>query len=115
MLLAAADTSTFGVGDWASVFSSATSPDSFEGTRVVLTGFVAPADDGSLRLGRLVVTHCVIDAQPATVPVAGEQDALEAGAWVEVAGTVTTDEAGALVIQPRVITEIDAPDDPYEY
>ncbi len=115
VLLAAADTSTFGVGDWAAVFSSATSPDSFEGTRVVLTGFVAPADDGSLRLGRLVVTHCVIDAQPATVPVAGDQDALEAGAWVEVEGVVTTDAAGALVIQPRDITAVDAPDDPYEY
>ncbi|WP_238439495.1 TIGR03943 family putative permease subunit [Microbacterium sp. JZ31] len=115
VLLAAADTSTFGVGDWASVFSSATSPDSFEGTQVTLTGFVAPADDGSLRVGRLVVTHCVIDAQPATVPVAAEQDALEAGAWVEVDGVVTTDAAGALVIQPREITAIDAPDDPYEY
>lgn len=119
VLLAAADTSTFGVGDWASVFSSATSPDAYEGTHVTLTGFVTPdeGDDGRLRLGRLVVTHCVIDAQPASVPVVSPnwQDDLEAGAWVEVDGVVTTDSSGALVIEPRDVTPIEAPGDPYEY
>jgi uncharacterized repeat protein (TIGR03943 family) len=119
VLLAAADTSTFGVGDWASVFSTATNPDTFEGAHVTLTGFVTPdeADDATMRLGRLVITHCVIDAQPASLPVTspGWQDDLETGAWVEVDGVVTTNASGALVVEPREITPIPAPDDPYEY
>ncbi|WP_345752141.1 TIGR03943 family putative permease subunit [Microbacterium rhizophilus] len=119
VLLAAADTSTFGVGDWVSVFSSATSPDAYEGTHVTLTGFVTPddADAATLRLGRLVITHCVIDAQPASLPVAspGWQDDLATGEWVTVDGVVTTDASGALIIEPRDIAPIPAPDDPYEY
>jgi uncharacterized repeat protein (TIGR03943 family) len=119
VLLAAADTSDFGVGDWASVFSTATSPDAYEGTRVTLTGFVTPdeGDSDTLRLGRLVITHCVIDAQPASLPVVspGWQDALETGAWVQVEGVVTTDASGALVIEPRDVARIPAPADPYEY
>lgn len=119
VLLAAADTSEFGVGDWASVFSSATSPDAYEGTRVTLTGFVTPdeRDDEQLRLGRLVITHCVIDAQPASVPVVSPdwQDALDVGGWIRVDGVVTTDASGALVIEPRDIASVPAPEDPYEY
>jgi uncharacterized repeat protein (TIGR03943 family) len=119
VLLAAADTSRFGVGDWASVFSSATSPDAYEGTEVTLTGFVTPdeGDDELLRLGRLVITHCVIDAQPASVPVLSPdwQDAVEVGGWIEVDGVVTTDASGALVIEPRDIASVPAPEDPYEY
>lgn len=119
VLLAAADTSQFGVGDWASVFSTATSPDSYEGTPVTLTGFVTP-DEGSaelLRLGRLVITHCVIDAQPASVPVVSPdwRDAVDVGGWIQVDGIVTTDASGALVIEPREISSIPEPADPYEY
>ncbi|MCD1267957.1 TIGR03943 family protein [Microbacterium sp. MEC084] len=119
VLLAAADTSEFGVGDWASVFSSATSPDAYEGTHVTLTGFVTP-DEGNaeaLRLGRLVITHCVIDAQPASVPVVSPdwRDAVEVGGWIQVDGIVTTDASGALLIEPREISSIPEPSDPYEY
>ncbi|GAA3668003.1 TIGR03943 family putative permease subunit [Microbacterium marinilacus] len=119
VMLAAADTSEFGVGDWASVFHTATSPDAFEGTHVSLTGFVTPDEANAelLRLGRLVITHCVIDAQPASVPVVSPawQDDLEVGGWIRVDGVVTTDASGALVVEPRDISSIPAPDDPYEY
>ncbi|MFT4234738.1 MAG: DUF1980 domain-containing protein [Microbacterium sp.] len=110
----AADLSTFGVGDWASVFASASDPDRYVGQAVDLIGFVVD-DDGSLGLGRLVITHCVIDAQPAILPVDGEAKGLTKGDWVEVTGTVTADAGGAMSIQPDKITPVDQPDDPYEY
>ena len=117
--LAGADTSRFGVGDWASAFSTATSPDAFEGTPVTLTGFVTPdeGDDDRLRLGRLVITHCVIDAQPASVPVVSPdwEGTVAVGGWIRVEGVVTTDAGGALVIEPRDIAPVAVPDDPYEY
>jgi uncharacterized membrane protein YcgQ (UPF0703/DUF1980 family) len=45
--------------------------------QVTLTGFVTPGDDG-FALTRLVITHCVIDAQPASVRVASS-DAYDTG------------------------------------
>ncbi|HBS73496.1 MAG TPA: DUF1980 domain-containing protein, partial [Microbacterium sp.] len=42
------------------MFATSTSPETFDGQEVTLTGFVAPTDDG-FGLTRLVITHCVID------------------------------------------------------
>ncbi len=39
-LAATGDTASFGVGDWASVFATATNPEAFDGDTVTLTGFV---------------------------------------------------------------------------
>jgi len=117
VLLAGADTSSFGVGQWAAVFASAANPDAYVGTEIDLTGFVAPGDDGALRVGRLVVTHCVIDAQPASLPVVspGWEDTLAQGDWIRIQGTIVADASGALVIEPTALDTVDAPDDPYEY
>ena len=43
----------------------------FAGDAVDLEGFITPHPDdpGQFLLTRLVITHCVIDAQPAAVPV----------------------------------------------
>jgi uncharacterized repeat protein (TIGR03943 family) len=122
-LAASGDTSSFGIGEWATVFATATNPDAYTGQEVTLTGFVTPDEETSgVRLGRLVITHCVIDAQPASIPVAegvagvGADEAdLEVGQWIEIEGTITADAAGALSVEPTTITPIDAPEDPYEY
>lgn len=110
---ASVDTSTFGVGGWAAAFSRSTNPDTFDGEPVELTGFIAPGDDGA-RLGRLVITHCVIDAQPAYVPV-DTDESFAKGQWVTITGTVTASGDGSLTVEPDEITPIDEPDDPYEY
>lgn len=112
------DLSAFGIGEWANLFQNTPDPRAFDGTPVTLTGFVAPgADADTARLSRLVVTHCVIDAQPAGVPVTLTDWAADysTGTWVEVNGTVREQSDGTLVIEPTEVTQIDEPAEPYEY
>lgn len=111
-LAATGDTASFGIGEWSSVFATTTNPDAFDGTSVTLTGFATTGDDG-FRLTRLVVTHCVIDAQPASLPVA-TADLPETGQWVTVSGVVR-DLDGRLTIEPAEVAIVDEPEDPYEF
>jgi uncharacterized repeat protein (TIGR03943 family) len=113
-LAATGDTASFGVGEWATVFATATDPDAFDGDPIELTGFVTPGEGGDFDLTRLVITHCVIDAQPATIPVAGEPIPAT-GQWVTVTGTVRASSDGRLEIDAATVEEIDEPEDPYEY
>lgn len=109
------DTSAFGVGEWATVFATATNPDAFDGDAVTLTGFVTPGAV-DFQLTRLVITHCVIDAQPASLPIAyatGSEP--ETGQWVTVTGTVRSSSDGRLVVDATTIETIDEPADPYEF
>ncbi len=116
ILAATGDTASFGVGEWATVFATATNPDAFDGDTVTLTGFVTPGDAtaGGFDLTRLVITHCVIDAQPASVPVAAS-DGLETGQWVTITGTVSSTADGRLEIDASSVEPIEEPADPYEY
>jgi uncharacterized repeat protein (TIGR03943 family) len=111
------DTSKFGVGDWASVFATATNPDAFEGDTVTLTGFATPASGtGTFKLTRLVITHCVIDAQPASIPVAHTSGSVpKTGQWVQIEGTVKSTSGGRLEVDASSVTSIAEPKDPYEY
>lgn len=111
-LAATGDTAAFGVGEWASVFATATNPEAFDGDEITLTGFVTPGGDG-FDLTRLVITHCVIDAQPASVPIA-VSDAPDTGTWVTVTGTIR-DVDGRLQIDAASVAVVDQPKDPYEY
>lgn len=118
-LTASANTSEFGVGEWATVFATSTSPDTFDGDPVTLTGFVTsdPNDADTVRLTRLIITHCVIDAQPASLPIdtAASPDLGSEGSWVQIDGVVRTASNGSLMIAPNTVTPIDEPADPYEY
>ncbi|WP_223622961.1 TIGR03943 family protein [Microbacterium sp. EST19A] len=115
--LGVADTSTFGIGDWASVFATATNTTAYDGAAVTLTGFVTPgaSGDDDVNLTRLVITHCVIDAQTATLPVTVDPGEYPTGQWVEVTGTVRADADGTLRVVPTDVVAIDEPGDPYEY
>ena len=115
--LGVADTTTFGVGEWSTAFATSTRPENYDGAPVTLVGFVTPEDGGDVNLTRMVITHCVIDAQPASVPVAGSglTKSYETGQWIEVTGTVRAGDDGTLRIEPDSVTEIDEPKDPYEY
>ncbi|WP_438354895.1 TIGR03943 family putative permease subunit [Microbacterium sp. CJ88] len=115
-LASTGDTSTFGIGTWAAVFATATNPDAFDGDAVTLTGFVTPGDGADVfKLTRLVITHCVIDAQPASLPVQVAGPVPATGGWVTVTGTVRSTSAGALEVSAQSVQPIDEPKDPYEY
>jgi uncharacterized repeat protein (TIGR03943 family) len=117
-LATSGDTSKFGIAEWSTAFATTTSPDTFAGDDVALVGFVTPDPDDADRflLTRLVITHCVVDAQTASLPVTapGWEGELAVGAWVSVDGTVVSDAAG-LSIGDAALTAIDEPKDPYEY
>jgi uncharacterized repeat protein (TIGR03943 family) len=109
------DTGSFGVGEWASVFATATNPDAFDGDAVELTGFVTPSENGEFDLTRLVITHCVIDAQPASLPVIAGASAPETGQWVTISGTVRATSDGRLEVDADTVEAIDEPENPYEF
>lgn len=113
--LGVADTTTFGVGEWSSVFATASRPEAYDGSPVTLVGFVTPGDADAVNLTRMIITHCVIDAQPAAVPVTMDADEYGTGQWVEVTGTVKADADGSLRVLPTSVVTIDEPGDPYEY
>ncbi len=119
VVLGEGDTSHFGIGDWATVFATATRPEKYDGADVTLTGFVISAGDDPDRvlLTRLVITHCVIDAQPASVPVAMSAWARDfaVGDWVIISGTVRAAADGSLWIEPDDVTPTDEPRSPYEF
>ena len=115
-LAASGDTSTFGIGDWSAVFAHATNPETFDGKPVTLTGFITPGGDGAtFDLTRLVITHCVIDAQTARLPIAATVAAPSTGQWVTVTGTVRSSGDGKLEVHADQVAAIDEPADPYEY
>ncbi len=114
-LAATGDTASFGVGEWATVFATSTNPEAFDGDPVTLTGFVTPADGDGFQLTRLVITHCVIDAQPASLPIDAPPPPPETGQWVTVTGTIRASSDGTLTIDAATVEAIDEPEDPYEY
>ena len=114
-LASTGDTASFGVGEWSTAFATATNPDAFDGDPVELTGFVTPAEDGGFDLTRLVITHCVIDAQPASVPVLAAASVPDTGQWVTITGTVRSSSDGRLAIDAASVQSIPEPEDPYEY
>lgn len=114
-LAATGDTSSFGVGDWAAVFATATNPEAFDGDTVTLTGFVVGDASAGFDLTRLIITHCVIDAQPASLEITADRAVPAQGQWVTVSGTVRSSATGELSIVADEVTPIDEPNDPYEY
>ncbi|MFS0734654.1 TIGR03943 family protein [Microbacterium sp. 1P10UB] len=114
-LASTGDTSQFGIGDWAAVFATATNPDAFDGDAITLTGFVTPGGSDGFQLTRLIITHCVIDAQPASLPVEATGSIPATGGWVTVTGTVRSNSDGALQIDAQSVQAVEEPKDPYEY
>lgn len=115
-LASSGDTSDFGIGEWATVFATATDPASFDGDPVTLTGFVSSEQGGdTFLLSRFVITHCVIDAQLAAVPVAWNGVEAAEGEWSTITGTIRSDADGRLRVEAETVQTVPEPEDPYEY
>jgi uncharacterized repeat protein (TIGR03943 family) len=88
---------------------------SFNGTRVQLTGFVAGNESGGFRLARYQIACCAADATPVVVGVVGTSGTPpREDQWVTVTGTFTPGGGELPRIAATTVSEIDAPDDPYE-
>lgn len=93
--------------------------DTTRGVPVVLTGFVAPDDEGgSFRVVRFRISCCAADAAPVAVRItAPPADGVPpADTWVRVTGTLVPDEPAALDprFELRSLERIDEPVSPYE-
>ncbi|MET8623800.1 TIGR03943 family protein [Kitasatospora sp. NPDC004669] len=78
---------------------------------VRLTGFVAPADAGSWRLSRIIVSCCAADARVLKVEIHGVP-APAADSWVTVTGTWRPG-TGTPALDATAMTPIARPDHPY--
>ena len=95
------------------MFATATNPDAFDGEPVDAHRIRHPGDDGGeFDLTRLVITHCVIDAQPASIPIAASGPVPETGQWVTVTGTVRSTADGRLEIDADSVEAIAEPGGP---
>jgi uncharacterized repeat protein (TIGR03943 family) len=88
---------------------------SFNGARVRLVGFVAPAEGDGFLVARYSIACCAADALAATAHVVGWNGPVPGrDTWVEVEGTF--ERGGA--VNPRFaavsVTPIPEPNDPYE-
>jgi uncharacterized repeat protein (TIGR03943 family) len=88
---------------------------SFDDTPVELTGFAAGGDDGGFRLARYQIACCAADAVPIVVLVVGTAgDAPAEDQWVKVTGTFKGTRGDVPVLAATGVSEIAAPNDPYE-
>ena len=122
--LVGSDTAGFTVKDWASLLRQGAGEDYFAGKSADITGFVTPdaADpENVFYVARFVVTCCAVDAQPVGVPVyaPGWQDDYEVDSWVTATGSFITNPSAtstqAIVLQPKQISQVDQPAEPYVY
>jgi uncharacterized repeat protein (TIGR03943 family) len=94
------------------------------GQSIELTGFVLEATDNPLPadmyyLGRVVVSCCVVDAQPYALPIkTGDFQKYPLDTWLKVSGSLQADKVGdkvQLVVEPDSVNKIDPPENPYDY
>jgi uncharacterized repeat protein (TIGR03943 family) len=86
-----------------------------DGTKVRLTGFVTPVDDGSdgtFGLTRFYVSCCAADAVPFSVTVTAPGPAPPDDTWLDVAGTLSL-RGGEYVVVAETMQRRSEPADPY--
>lgn len=113
----------FSVKEWASLLGQSTDPALFQDKPARLTGFISPTpnnDPNVFYVSRFVITCCAVDAQPVGVPVykPGWQAAHQRDRWIEIRGTFMRNpqaDSIPIVLDPKTITPIEEPDNPYAY
>jgi uncharacterized repeat protein (TIGR03943 family) len=112
-LLSTSTVSNLTIKDWLIAFKSASKPQSFEGQKVKLTGFVSKPDSGNntYQIGRFQVSCCLADAQfyfiPVTTNTLPNQDK-----WGEIEGVFKIVD-NKLTIEQQSFNTIATPENPY--
>jgi uncharacterized repeat protein (TIGR03943 family) len=109
--------------DWVRTLNVYPEPDAYSDQAVKVTGFVIhPTEwpDNYLMIARFVLTCCAADAYPVGLPVklTGSRSSYPVDGWLEIDGqmmTETLDNRRQLVIEPKTLTSVPEPRNPYEY
>jgi uncharacterized repeat protein (TIGR03943 family) len=80
-------TSDFSIVDWLAAFAKPAESYRYENTPATVSGFLL-IKEGQPMVGRLVITCCGADAQPALIPFKWSQGLPPENTWIEVAGTM---------------------------
>lgn len=80
-------TSDFGIVDWLAAFADPEKSFRYENTPADISGFLIVQDSQPM-IGRLVITCCGADAQPATVRFRWSGELPEENTWIRVRGTM---------------------------
>lgn len=113
------DTNTYSITDWITLMAANPEPSRYAGKDVTIRGFATNVTNAQFSLSKFVMTCCAVDAvtvsldsyQPSSTPVQ-END------WIELQGVFTvieTENGRQLMIEPKTITPIEVPENPYYF
>ncbi len=106
-------TQNFNVLEWLAAWDSDPTQRKYLGAPVVVTGFIT-LTDGQHYVSRILITCCVIDAQPVRLAVTSESGLPDEGVWVEVRGVMTVKD-GKPLVKAQTVTQIEPPEQQYVY
>lgn len=104
-------TSDFGIVDWLAAFASPEAVFRYDNTPADITGFFL-VQDNQLMIGRLVITCCGADAQPAVIPFHFSGDLPKENTWIRVKGMMHAIDAKP-VLEATSLEIIPEPKNPY--
>ncbi len=104
-------TTDFGIVDWLAAFASPDQSFRFEGAPADITGFYLLQENQPM-IGRLVLTCCGADAQPAVIPFRYAGNLPKENTWIRLRGTMHTSDATP-VLDVTSLEIISEPKNPY--
>lgn len=104
-------TSDFGIIDWLAAFAHPEDAFRYENTPADITGFFLVQDNQPM-IGRLVITCCGADAQPAVIPFHSTLDLPKENTWIRVKGMMQIVDAKPF-LEVTSLEIIPEPKNPY--
>lgn len=104
-------TSEFSIIDWLAAFADPAKSYRYENTPADLSGFFL-YQDGLPAIGRLVITCCGADAQPAILHFSWDDGLPEENSWIHIVGTMRSAD-GRPFLEASRLEIIPTPSDPY--
>jgi uncharacterized repeat protein (TIGR03943 family) len=108
--------------DWVRTLATYPEPDTYTGQKVKIDGFVVEAPqlgNNYILLSRFVLTCCAADVYPVALPIQlPTADKYPKDSWLEIAGTMQTQEIGGkrqLIVKATGVKPIPTPEKPYDY
>jgi uncharacterized repeat protein (TIGR03943 family) len=104
-------TSEFTLVDWLAAFTHPEEALRYENVPAHLSGFLLIQDNQPM-VGRLVITCCGADAQPALIPFSWSGDLPKENTWIDIKGTMHSKD-GKPYLKANELSIIPEPENPY--